>query len=69
LLSIFVLSAMPGATLLAQNITGTWQGTLKVNGANGSAEVRLVTKISRADDESLKGVLCSIDQNLSAPVE
>ncbi len=62
LLSIFVLSALPGTALLAQNIAGTWQGTLKVNGPNGSVDVRTVMKISRADNESLKGVFYSIDQ-------
>ena len=62
LLSICALSALPGSALLAQNITGTWQGALKVNGPNGSVEVRTVMKISRADDESLKGVFYSIDQ-------
>src|ERR1700684_3842742 len=60
--SIFALSALPGSALLAQNITGTWQGTLKANGPNGSMDVRTVMKISRADNESLKGVFYSIDQ-------
>src|SRR5580698_116111 len=64
LLSIFALSALPGSALLAQNITGTWQGTLKVNGPNGSVDVRAVMKISRADNESLKGIFYpSIDQS------
>lgn len=63
LLSIFALSALPGSALLAQNIAGTWQGALKVNGANGSVELRIVVKISRSDDESLKATLYSIDQN------
>lgn len=62
LLSIFALSALPGSALLSQNITGTWQGTLKVNGPNGSVELRTVLKISRAADESLKATLYSIDQ-------
>src|SRR4051812_12019333 len=62
-LLIFALSALPGSALLAQNITGTWQGTLKVDGANGSVDVRTVMKISRADSESLKGVFYSIDQD------
>jgi uncharacterized protein (TIGR03435 family) len=62
LLSIFALSALPGSALLAQNITGTWQGTLKVNGPNGSVDLRTVMKISRADNERLKGVFYSIDQ-------
>ena len=66
LLSIFALTALSG-TALAQNITGTWQGTLRVTGPNGSAELRMVLKVSRAADESLKGVLYSIDQN-PAPI-
>ena len=62
LLSTFALLALPGSVLLAQDITGTWQGTLKVNGPNGSVDLRTVIKISRADNESLKGVFYSIDQ-------
>lgn len=62
-LSIFALSALPGSALLAQNIAGTWQGTLKLNGPNGSAELRTVIKIFRVDDENLKATLYSIDQN------
>ena len=67
LLSIFALSALPGSALLAQNITGTWQGTLKVNGPNGPVDLRTVMKISRADNESLKGVFYSIDQGATRP--
>src|SRR5665213_897312 len=63
LLSIFALLALPGSALVGQNVTGTWQGALKVNGPNGSVDLRIVMKISRADDESLKGVFYSIDQN------
>jgi uncharacterized protein (TIGR03435 family) len=63
LLSIFVLSALSGSALLAQNITGTWQGALKVNGPNGSVDLRTVMKISRGDNESLKGVFYTIDQD------
>src|SRR5579862_6987132 len=52
------------AALLAQNIAGTWQGTLKANGPNGPVELRAVMKISRADDENLKGVFYpNIDQS------
>lgn len=61
LMSIFALSVLPGSTLLAQNIAGTWQGALKP--PNASVELRIVVKISRADDESLKATLYSIDQN------
>src|SRR5579862_9381260 len=67
LLSIFALSALPGSALLAQNITGTWQGALKLNGPNGSVDVRTVMKISRADNESFKGVFYAIDQD-PAPI-
>jgi hypothetical protein len=42
LLSTLALAALPGTALLAQNITGTWQGTLKVNGPNGSVDLRAV---------------------------
>ena len=63
LLSIFALSALPGSALLAQDITGTWQGTLKVNGPNGSVDLRTVMKISRADKDGLKAVFYSIDQD------
>ena len=63
LLSIFALSALTGSALLAQDITGTWQGTLKVNTPNGSLDLRAVMKISRADNENLKGVFYSIDQD------
>src|SRR5204863_3717600 len=63
LLPTLALLALPGSALLAQNITGTWQGTLKVNGANGSVDLRTVMKISQADNESLKGVFYSIDQD------
>jgi hypothetical protein len=63
LLPILALLAVPGSAELAQNITGTWQGTLKGTGANGSMDLRTVMKISRADNESLKGVFYSIDQD------
>jgi hypothetical protein len=42
LLSIVALSALPGSAVLAQNITESWQGTLKVNGPNGSVDLRIV---------------------------
>ncbi len=61
--SIFALSALPGSALLGQNIAGTWQGALKANGPNGPVDLRVVIKISRADDESLKATFYSIDQN------
>jgi bla regulator protein blaR1 len=63
LLSIFALSVLPGSALLAQNITGSWQGTLKVNGPNGPVDLRTVIKISRADNDGLKALFYSIDQD------
>ncbi len=63
LLLMLALLAFPSSALLAQNISGTWQGTLKVEGPNGSADLRTVMKISRADNEALKGVFYSIDQD------
>src|ERR1043166_5412863 len=54
---LFALAA--SGVLLAQNLVGTWQGTLTApNGRN----LRLVMKISRTDDETLKAVFYSIDQ-------
>jgi hypothetical protein len=56
--SIIALTALPGCALQAQNIGGSWQGILKA----GPQELRIVIKISRADDESLKAAIYSIDQ-------
>ena len=63
LLSIFALSVFPGSALLAQSITGTWQGTLKATTPNGSVDLRTVVKISQADKENLKGAFYIIDQD------
>lgn len=63
-LSMLALAALSGGTLSAQNIVGTWQGTLQ--GPQGPA-LRLVMKITRAADESLKTVSYSIDQG-GAPI-
>jgi uncharacterized protein (TIGR03435 family) len=55
----FALSTLLAAGAFAQNIVGTWQGTL----ATPQRELRLVMKVTRADDESLKAMFYSIDQN------
>jgi uncharacterized protein (TIGR03435 family) len=60
LLRIIAFAAVSGSALLAQNPTGSWQGSLP--GPQGRPPLRIVVKISRADDESLKAVLYSIDQ-------
>ena len=56
---LIALAAGPGGALFGQNIADTWQGTLQP--PQGKA-LRIVIKISRADKESLKAVLYSIDQ-------
>jgi len=57
MLWIIALVALSGGSLLAQSITGNWLGTLQV-----SEELRVVIKISTADEGGLKAVLYSIDQ-------
>jgi uncharacterized protein (TIGR03435 family) len=57
MLWIIALTALPGIALHAQNITGTWQGTLKP----GPRDLRIVVRIS-LDDDKLKAVMYSIDQ-------
>jgi uncharacterized protein (TIGR03435 family) len=61
ILLVFVFSPLSARTLFAQNLVGTWQGTLQP--PNGNRGLRTVIKITRApEDESLKGVMYSIDQ-------
>jgi uncharacterized protein (TIGR03435 family) len=59
MLLVIALAALFQTATLAQNIVGTWQGTLQI--PQGPA-LRTVLKISRADDESLKALFYSIDQ-------
>jgi uncharacterized protein (TIGR03435 family) len=56
-LPLALFAALVAGALHAQNITGTWQGTLKA----GPQELRTVYKISLENDK-LKAVLYSIDQ-------
>ncbi len=58
MLWMIALAALPGNALLAQSLTGTWQGTLQVPGR----ELRTVFRISTTDADKLKAVLYSIDQ-------
>jgi uncharacterized protein (TIGR03435 family) len=53
------LAALSATAIFAQNVVGTWQGTLQTP----NQPLRLVMKLTRADDESLKAMLYSIDQN------
>jgi uncharacterized protein (TIGR03435 family) len=59
MLWIIALVLFSGAALLAQvqDITGTWQGTVR----SPSGDLRAVIKISKANDGNLKAVLYSID--------
>jgi len=54
----FVLAVLSSGALNAQDITGTWQGTLVLP---NKQELRTVVKISK-DGAALRGVLYSIDQ-------
>jgi len=60
---IFALAALPGSALQAQNITGSWQGTLDA----GPQKLRIVFKISLEDDK-LKATMYSIDQKAQIPI-
>jgi uncharacterized protein (TIGR03435 family) len=53
------LALFSAGALLAQNIVGDWQGTL----ATPQKPLRIVLKITRNPDESLKAVFYSIDQS------
>jgi uncharacterized protein (TIGR03435 family) len=48
-----------GAAVFAQDLAGTWQGTL----TTPEAQIRIVLTITRAADGRLEGQLFSIDQN------
>jgi len=61
ILRIVTLAALPGGTMFAQTMTGTWQGALKVPQAP-DGELRTVIKISTTDADHLKAELFSIDQ-------
>src|SRR5689334_24376131 len=59
LLSMVALAALPCGALLAQDLTGTWQGTLTL--PNGK-ELRTVIKVAKAEGTGLRGQMFSIDQ-------
>ncbi len=54
-----VLAALSLGVLFAQDMVGTWQGTLK---APNGKELKMVSKISRAATEKLAATFYSIDQ-------
>jgi uncharacterized protein (TIGR03435 family) len=57
LLRIIALTVLAGGALFAQDITGTWQGTL-----HAGKDLRIVIKISTTDQGAMKGIMYSIDQ-------
>ena len=57
MLWMMALAALAGSALHAQNLTGTWQGTLDA----GERKLRIVIKIS-LDNDKPKAVMYSIDQ-------
>ena len=60
LLVMIVLAGASESALYAQDVAGTWQGTLQ--GPNAPA-LRIVLQISKGDNQALKAVMISIDQN------
>ncbi|WP_263350147.1 TIGR03435 family protein [Acidicapsa acidisoli] len=59
LLSLVATALISPLALLAQDVTGTWQGTLDVGSGKS---LRIVLKVSKAADGTLKAVNYSIDQ-------
>jgi uncharacterized protein (TIGR03435 family) len=57
MLSVVALAAVSGSASFAQDLTGTWQGTLQAG-----KDLRTVVKISKADNGGWKVVFYSIDQ-------
>lgn len=57
------MAALSVGALLAQDMTGTWQGA--ITNAKGK-ELRIVTKIARGADQKLSATLYSIDQQSPA---
>ena len=56
---IGALATMFGTTLVAQNIAGDWQGTLKA----GNQELRVVVAIDKSAEGNWNGTFGSIDQS------
>jgi len=60
LIRLTSLVILPVGGLLAQNLTGTWQGT--VRNPDTQQELRTVLKIASSDENPIKGNFYSIDQ-------
>jgi hypothetical protein len=57
LLWVVAFVTLSAGALQAQDLTGTWQGTLQAG-----RELRVVFKITKADGDGLKALMYSIDQ-------
>jgi len=55
------LAALSAGPLLAQSLTGTWQGTLSVP-STPPRDLRVVVRISTSEKDALQGTFYSIDQ-------
>jgi hypothetical protein len=58
ILGVVALVALSGSAANAQDLNGTWQGTLQAG-----KELRIVFQISNAEGGGLRGVMYSIDQS------
>jgi uncharacterized protein (TIGR03435 family) len=56
---IFAFLAFLGQSAFAQNLPGTWQGTIKTP----NRDLRIVFKVTTTDADALKAVMYSIDQS------
>jgi uncharacterized protein (TIGR03435 family) len=65
LIALTALAALQGSVLIAQTLTGTWQGALKVPQAP-RGELRVVIKIATTEADKLKADFYSIDQQTPA---
>jgi bla regulator protein blaR1 len=61
---LIALAALSGDALLAQDLTGTWQGTLTL--PNNGRELRTVIKVAKTDGAAMRGTMHSIDQGPGA---
>jgi len=59
ILWMVALAALSADALLAQDLTGTWQGTLA---PPAGKELRIVIKVTKGDGSALRAVMYSIDQ-------
>jgi hypothetical protein len=55
----------PKSSQIAEDFMGNWEGTLQTPGSS----LRLVLKLSKAADGTAAGVLDSLDQNASIPID